>query len=75
MARITGGKMSNWEILQALVFEPRKAFAEIAERPKFWFPLLVLIIATVGTTLWYTSWWISAGSPTATCATTHSRAG
>jgi hypothetical protein len=47
--------MSNWEILQALVFEPRKAFAELSERPKFWFPLLLLIIATTATTLWYTS--------------------
>ncbi len=47
--------MSNWEILQALVFEPRKAFAEIAERPKFWFPLLVLVIAGLVTAVWYAS--------------------
>jgi Yip1 domain len=47
--------MSNLEILQALVFEPRKAFAEIAERPRYWFPLLLLFIATLATTIWYLS--------------------
>lgn len=47
--------MSNWAILQALVFEPRKAFAELAERPRFWFPLLLLVICTAGLSLWYTS--------------------
>lgn len=47
--------MSNLEILQALVFEPRKAFAGIAERPRFFFPLLLLILATTVMSVWYTS--------------------
>lgn len=47
--------MSNWSILQALVFEPRKAFTELAERPRFWFPLLLLLLTTAGITAWYTS--------------------
>lgn len=47
--------MTNLEILQALVFEPRKAFTEIAQRPRFWFPLLVLAVATAGIAAWYTS--------------------
>jgi hypothetical protein len=47
--------MSNWSILQALAFEPRKAFAELAARPRFWFPLLVLVFTTAAITAWYTS--------------------
>lgn len=47
--------MTNLGIAQALAFEPRKAFAEIAERPRYWFPLLVLLVATLGTSLWYLS--------------------
>ncbi|MET0280830.1 MAG: YIP1 family protein [Steroidobacteraceae bacterium] len=47
--------MGNWSLLQALIFEPRKAFAEIAERPRFWFPLLLLLLTTAGVSLWYTS--------------------
>jgi hypothetical protein len=47
------GRMSNWAILQALVFEPSKAFAAIAERPRFLFPLLLLVVATAGLTAWY----------------------
>jgi hypothetical protein len=47
--------MNNWELAQALVFEPRKAFAEIAERPRWFFPLVLVIVATVGTLVWYMS--------------------
>jgi len=47
--------VTNLEILQALVFEPRKAFTEIAERPRYWFPLLVFVIALLATTVWYVS--------------------
>ena len=32
--------MNNLELASALVFEPRKAFAQIDARPRFWFPLL-----------------------------------
>ncbi len=47
--------MNNLALLSALVFEPRKAFDEIAQRPRFWFPLLLLLVASVGLSLWYVS--------------------
>ena len=39
--------MNNLDMAAALLFEPRKAFAEIDARPRYWVPLLVLILATV----------------------------
>jgi Yip1 domain len=45
--------MNSLEMLQALVFEPRKAFVALAERPKFLFPLVALILGTAGLVLWY----------------------
>ena len=45
--------MNNLQIAQALAFEPRKAFAAIADKPRYWFPLLALIAATLATSLWY----------------------
>lgn len=45
--------MSNWQILQALVFEPRKAFTDLAERPRFWFPLLLLALVSTVVAVWY----------------------
>jgi hypothetical protein len=45
--------MSSLGILQALVFEPRKAFAEIAERPRILFPLTLLLIGSAGLVFWY----------------------
>lgn len=47
--------MKNLELASALVFEPRKAFAEIDARPRFWFPLLVLVVTTVVIAVWYRS--------------------
>ena len=47
--------MNNLQIATALAFEPRKAFAEIAEKPRYWFPLLALLIATLVMTVWYLS--------------------
>lgn len=47
--------MNNLAIAQALVFEPRRAFAELDARPRFWWPLLVLAIANGVLTFWYTS--------------------
>ena len=38
--------MNNLALLSALAFEPRKAFDEIAQRPRFWFPLLLLMISS-----------------------------
>jgi hypothetical protein len=47
--------MNNLSLASALLFEPRKAFAEIDARPRFWFPLLVLILTTVTIAVWYRS--------------------
>jgi len=47
--------MNNLGLASALVFEPRKAFAEIDARPRFWFPLLVLVVTTVVIAVWYRS--------------------
>jgi hypothetical protein len=45
--------MNNLAILQALVFEPRKAFLELQARPRFWLPLLLLIVCSAGMIMWY----------------------
>jgi hypothetical protein len=45
--------MNSLAMVQALAFEPKKAFAEIAERPRFLFPLLLAVIATAALMFWY----------------------
>lgn len=45
--------MGSFGILQALVFEPKKAFAELDARPLILFPMVVLILCTVGLIFWY----------------------
>jgi hypothetical protein len=47
--------MTNLSLLQALVFEPRKAFTELDARPRFWWAMLVLAIASGLLTAWYTA--------------------
>jgi Yip1 domain len=47
--------MGNLGLATSLLFEPRKAFTEIDAKPRFWFPLLVLVIATVILGVWYRS--------------------
>lgn len=47
--------MNNLAILQALVFEPRKAFTELNARPRFWWPLLALVITNAILSYWYAS--------------------
>lgn len=47
--------MNNTGMLQALAFEPRKAFLELDARPRFWWPLLLLTLGTVAINAWYTS--------------------
>jgi hypothetical protein len=47
--------MNNLAIAQALVFEQRTAFAELDARPRYWWPLLVLGIASGALAFWYTS--------------------
>ena len=47
--------MNNFAVLQALAFEPRKAFAELDALPRFWWPLLVVAIASAVVNYWYTA--------------------
>lgn len=45
--------MNSFVILQALIFEPKKAFAELAQRPRVLFPLVLLLVGTCGLVFWY----------------------
>ncbi|HWL62787.1 MAG TPA: YIP1 family protein [Steroidobacteraceae bacterium] len=45
--------MNNLGIFQALIFEPRRGFGELDARPRFWWPLLLLVLLQGGIALWY----------------------
>ena len=45
--------MTNLDLVVALATQPRKAFEELAVRPRFWFPLLLAIVLGAGSTFWY----------------------
>jgi hypothetical protein len=47
--------MNNPSLAVALATAPASAFVELRERPKFWFPLLLLVASTVGIMFWYYS--------------------
>lgn len=47
--------MNNIGVLQALFFEPRRAFTELDAKPRYWWPLLVVSFASAALTLWYLS--------------------
>lgn len=47
--------MNNLALTAALATAPTTAFAELRERPRFWFPLLLLVATTVGLYYWYYS--------------------
>jgi hypothetical protein len=47
--------MNNLDISVALATAPASAFAELRERPRFWFPLLLVVLATTGMVYWYYS--------------------
>jgi hypothetical protein len=47
--------MNNFSLASALLFEPRKAFDDIAARPRFWFPLLLILVSTLVLAVWYCS--------------------
>src|SRR5690606_9961214 len=49
------GAMNNLAGLQALAFEPRKAFTELDARPRFWWPLLLVVLASGAVSAWYTA--------------------
>ena len=45
--------MNNMEMTTALVTSPSAAFADLKEKPKFWFPLLAVLLSTVAVLVWY----------------------
>jgi uncharacterized membrane protein YhdT len=47
--------MNNLELSVALATAPSSAFAELRERPRFWFPLLLLVVSTAAVNYWYFS--------------------
>jgi hypothetical protein len=47
--------MNNLELSVALATAPSSAFGELRERPRFWFPLLLITLATAGIVYWYYS--------------------
>lgn len=47
--------MNNPALSVALATAPSSAFDELRERPKFWFPLLLQVIAAVAISYWYYS--------------------
>jgi len=57
--------MNNIVLTAALATAPSSAFAELRERPRYWFPLVLLVISTVAIQFWYYSivdidWWKDA---------------
>jgi hypothetical protein len=47
--------MNNFALSVALATAPSSAFEELRERPRFWFPLLLLVGSTVAIVYWYYS--------------------
>jgi hypothetical protein len=47
--------MNNLDLSVALATAPSSAFGELRARPRFWFPLLLLILTTAGMAYWYYS--------------------
>ncbi|MGA2271130.1 MAG: YIP1 family protein [Bryobacteraceae bacterium] len=43
--------MGEFSRLSGVFFEPRAAFADIAERPRFWVPLILMIVASLAYTI------------------------
>ncbi|HET9862875.1 MAG TPA: YIP1 family protein [Steroidobacteraceae bacterium] len=47
--------MNNLALTINLATAPSSAFGELRERPRFWFPLLLLVACTAGVIAWYYS--------------------
>ena len=47
--------MKDPALAVALAIAPSAAFAELRERPRFWFPLVLMVLATVAINYWYYS--------------------
>jgi hypothetical protein len=50
-----GDDVNNLALAGTLATAPSTAFAELRERPRFWFPLLILVVAAAGLVCWYYS--------------------
>lgn len=46
---------NNLSLSVALATAPSSAFEELRERPRFWFPLLILVVSTAALVYWYYS--------------------
>lgn len=53
--RGAGDWMNNFAVLQALLFEPRKAFTELDARPRFLWPFLLVALSLAAVNAWYTA--------------------
>ena len=49
------GLKNNVALCVALATTPSSAFGELRERPRFWFPLLILVASTAAIVYWYYS--------------------
>jgi uncharacterized membrane protein YhdT len=47
--------MNNLAIAGALATAPSTAYAELRERPRFWFPLLLIVLTSTAMVYWYYS--------------------
>ena len=47
--------MNNLALAGALATAPSSAFAELRERPRFWFPLLLVVLTSTALIYWYYS--------------------
>lgn len=47
--------MNNIALAVSLPTTPSNVFAELRERPRFWFPLLLMVFATAAVSYWYHS--------------------
>jgi hypothetical protein len=47
--------MNNLSLAAALATSPFTAFAELRERPRFWFPLLAVVLSSAAMLVWYYS--------------------
>lgn len=45
--------MNNAQLVASVLIEPQAAFASLREKPRFWFPLLLLILGTAAALLGY----------------------
>jgi len=45
--------MNNLSLVAALATAPTSAFTELRERPRFWFPMLAVMLATAALMVWY----------------------